>query len=399
MLAFLLSSALLAAAPARAMSADQQKIVEQGMSALYRCDYDGAERSFLEPMQAHPGEPVYSLGYATALWWRMENDFALPGSPEEKRFFDAAEVAIKDANAAKRSWRGREQGAAYLYLGAAQGLKGRREASQKRWFAAYLDGRRSYKNEKKAVDLDPELYDAYLGIGAFDYYVATLGRFLRTFAFNKGDKARGLSELHLAAQKGEFSRVAAKLLLVGIDWTFEKDPKDAWTVLEDVSKEFPDSPLIRSMRLIGLYHLRDAAKLKKEAREFLARCEANAPFYRPIDRAGALYFLGLGEQISGEPGKAIAQYELAMKDVPEGQRLRGLLMLFIGECLDLQGNRSDAVVLYKKTLKEPPFWGVPRYARYLIKHPFRPTDDPLPPRSAELGDSASSEGADETPNL
>lgn len=362
------------------MTAEEQKIVEDGMNALYRCDYDGAEKTFQEPMQAHPGDPVYSLGYATSLWWRVENDFALPGSPEEQRFFAAVSHAINDAKAYKKS----DKAEALLYLGAAEGLKGRREASNKHWFSAYLDGRRSYKNETRAISLNPELYDAYLGIGAFDYYVATLGRFLRMFAFAGGDKAKGLSELRLAAAHGRFSRIAAKLLLVGIDWTFEKDPKAAWDMLQEVTKEYPDSPLIRSMRLIGLYHLRDVEGLKREAREFLARCDAHAPFYRPMDRAGALYFLGVGEQLSGEPAKAIEDYQEAMKDVPQGQRLRGLLELFIGESLDLQGKREEAKASYKQALREPPFWGVPRYARYLLKHAYKAGDDPLPPRNVAL---------------
>ena len=106
-------------------------------------------------------------------------------------------------------------------------------SSRKSWLTAYIDGRRAYRNAGKAVALDPALYDAYLGIGAFDYYVATLSGFVRALAFTGGgDKAQGLAKLRLAAERGRFSRVAAKLLLVGIYFPLEKKPREAWSILE-----------------------------------------------------------------------------------------------------------------------------------------------------------------------
>ncbi len=380
----------LAAVPARAMTAEEQKAVQAGLDALYRCDYDGAEKLFDDSVRAHPGDPVYSLGYATAVWWRMENDFAPAGSPEEKRFQAAVSRAIDDA---KRAGRG-DNAEGYLYLGCALGLRGRREASQHHWFAAYLDGRHSYKYERKAVKLDPQLYDAYLGIGAFDYYVATLGRFVRAFSFTSGgDKTLGLQELHQAAEHGQFASSAAKLLLVGIDWTFEKNPRDAWAILQDLTATYPDSPLVGGMRLIGLYHLRDAAGLKREAAAFLAKAKSGAPFYGPIDEAGALYFLGLGEQLSAEYDAALGSYRAALEKIPPGHPLRGLVALFIGESQDLQGQRAAAVASYQQALRERPLWGVPRYARFLLKHPFRAQEDPLPPRNVDLGGSGAPDDA------
>ena len=379
------------AGPARAMTPEQEKAVATGLDALYRCDYEGAEGLFARGISEHPGDPVYSLGYAAALWWRMENDLAGPDSPQEHAFYKAVGLAIDDAKRERRSGRKAE---GYLYLGAARGLKARREASQHRWVAAYVDGRRSYRDERKAIELDPGLYDAYLGLGAYDYYVATLSRLVRVLTFTSGgNKAKGLSELRLAAEHGQYSRTAAKLLLVGIYWTLEKNPREAWNILQELRGGLPESPLIDSMRLIGLYHLRDAAGLKIEAAAMLAKAESGKPFYRRIDRAGALYFLGLAEQLSGGYTRALEHYEAALRDIPEGHPLRGLVELFVGESLDLLGRRDDAVAAYHRALKEPPLWGVPRYARHLISHPYAKSLDPLPPRSVDLGGTSSLEAS------
>lgn len=370
-----------AAAPARSLSDADRKTVDLGLDALYHSDYDGAEKIFEGAVADRPGDPAMSLGGAIAAWWRMENDFAPAGSAEEKRFLAADARAIEDA---KRASAKGDDAEAFVCLGAAYGLRARLEASHKRWFKAYGDGRRAYRSEQRAVKLDPNLDDAYLGLGAFDYYSATLSRFLRFFIFAKAsDKSQGLAELQRAT-RGRFSGVAAKFLLIGIYWTFEKKPAEAWTILEELRGRYPDSPLIESMRLIGLFHLRDAEGLKREARIFLSKAESGAPFYRPLDKAAGHYFLGLGEQLSGNCEEAIAQNKAALELIPEGHRTRGLPRLFIGECLDLLGKRGEAAASYRQALKEPPFWGVPRYAKYLLGHPFRAGDNPLPGRGDEL---------------
>jgi tetratricopeptide (TPR) repeat protein len=372
---------LLASVPARALTQEDQQVVDRGLDALYRSDYDGSEKIFADALALRPGDAPLALGEAVAKWWRMENDFALPGSEEEKRFLDADKAAVDDA---ARATANGDDAEGFVCLGAAYGLRGRLEAAQKHWFKAYADGRRAYRFEQRAVALNPELYDAFLGIGAFDYYAATLSRFVRFFIFAKAtDKAQGLAELQLAT-RGRFSGVAARLLLVGIDWTFEKKPQDAWTILEELHARYPDGPLINSMRLIGLFHLRDAEGLKREARAYLEKADGGAPYYRPLDKAAGHYFLGLGEQLSGQYEEAIAQDQAALQLIPQGHKTRGVPMLFIGECLDLLGRRGEALAEYRQALKEQQFWGVPRYAKYLLKHPFRAGDNPLPGRNDEL---------------
>ncbi len=379
----LLAAWALGAAPrARAMTPEDQALVDRGEDALYRCDYDGAQAIFRDALKARPHDAVLSLGLAVSAWWRMENDFALPGTPEEKAFFAAVKGAIADAKAARK---GGAPAEGWLYLGAAYGLRGRREASLHHWISAYFDGRRAYKDARRAVRLDPELYDAYLGIGAFDYYVATLGRFIRVLSFARGgSREKGLAELDLAARKSRFSRVAAQLLIVGIDWTFEKKPENAWSILDSLHRRYPDSPLIDSMRLIGLFHLKEGESLETEARADLDKARKGADFYRPIDRAGAHYFLGVGLQMQGDAAQALDEYQAGLRWAPEGQRLRSLLWLAVGEAQDLLGRRDAAKDAYRQALREQPLWGVPRYARFRLKRPFRPGDNPLPARNEAL---------------
>ncbi len=368
------------AVPARALTDADQKVIDRGLDSLYRCDYGGAEKIFLDALEERPHDPPLSLGYAIATWWRMENEFGPAGSPEEERFL----VAVKDAIAdAERVVAKKTDPEAYVCLGAAYGLRGRLEAARKRWLHAYMDGRRSYKAEERALELDPKLDDAYLGLGAFDYYASRLSHFVRHFMFAKGDKDKGLAELARATH-GHFSADAARLLIVGIDWTFEKKPDEAKAILDELHARYADSPLIDFMRLIDRLRARDTEALRRDAKTYLEKAENGAPHFRPIDRAAGHYFLGVGEELAGHYEVAIAEEKAALELIPEGNRARGVPKLFIGECLDLMGKRDEAVKEYKEALQEPQFWGAQRYAKFLLKKPFRVGDNPLPAQSEEL---------------
>ncbi|MBI4346231.1 MAG: hypothetical protein HY553_05210 [Elusimicrobia bacterium] len=370
------------ACSARAFSPEEEAAVSRGIEALYRNDYDSAEAAFRAPADAEPENPVYALGLAVAAWWRMESRFALPGQPEEKEFLSALDRALRVAKDRAARTPSADH---HLCLATAFGLRGRWRAANKRWVGAYLDGRRAHRNASKAIRLDPGLYDAYLGLGAFDYYVARFSRLIRVLAFSSGgDRAEGLRRLELAARNGKFSRTAAKLVLVGIYWTFEKRPDAAWSLVEEVSRSYPDSPVIRSLRLLGRFHLRDLPGLEREAKDYLAAAEKGEPHFEPLDRVVGRTFLGLAEQLAGKPEEALRRYAAALAELPERHRWRSVLELFSGEALDLLGRREEAVERYRRALREPPLWGVPRYARHLLRRPFKAGDNPLPDRTTEL---------------
>ena len=373
---------LIAANSARAITPEQEAVARKGLDSLYQNDFAGAESAFGDSSRAHPDDPLYSLGAAVAAWWRMESAFALPGSRDEDSFKAAVERAIETGKKAVD----RDKSAdAHLYLATGFGLRARRRAANRQWFRAYLDGRRAHRYAQKALELDPALIDANLGIGAFDYYVATLSRLVRTLAFaTGGDRSQGLLRLETAAAQGRFSQIPAKLVLVGIYWTFEKKPEEAWRLIEDVTRQYPDSPMVREMRLVGRFQLRDAPGLEKDARAFLASAQSGARYFQPIDRVVGRGFLGLARQLSSDPGSALLEYQAAWDETPPGHRWRSALALFKGEALDLLGRRQEAVSEYERALREAPLWGVHRYARRLLDRPFKAGDDPLPSRGAEL---------------
>ena len=91
----------------------------------------------------------------------------------------------------------------------------------------------------------PPFYDAYLNFGAVEYIVGDLPFFVRWFVrFDgiKGDKARGIEELKMTAERGRYYGPFARVLLVLVSLR-EHRPAEAEQWLRGLVNDFPENPL------------------------------------------------------------------------------------------------------------------------------------------------------------
>src|ERR1041384_3106280 len=104
---------------------------------------------------------MVAFGVATCHWWRISS-FVLDADMEEsKPFLDAVEQCINLAQ--EKIKKGDETGEAHLVLGGALGLRGRWEATNRKWWDAYFSGKKAYRYLTKALEINPQLKDAYMG--------------------------------------------------------------------------------------------------------------------------------------------------------------------------------------------------------------------------------------------
>ena len=92
------------------------------------------------------------------------------------------------------------------------------------------------------MELDPTLYDAYVGLGIYDYFIDTMSGVQAVLAAHliHGDKARGLRELQLAIDKSQHARVEAMTFLIEIYNAEEHTPAKALPLAQaSAYKEFP----------------------------------------------------------------------------------------------------------------------------------------------------------------
>jgi tetratricopeptide (TPR) repeat protein len=101
---------------------------------------------------------------------------------------------------------------------------------------------------KKLLEVAPDAFDAYLGLGTANYIIGSLPgtkKLFLGFAGIHGNKKEGIEQLESAAKHGEYLRPFAKILLA-LTALREKKPEVARTEFTELVAEFPENPLFAS---------------------------------------------------------------------------------------------------------------------------------------------------------
>ncbi|MFC1679064.1 tetratricopeptide repeat protein [Elusimicrobiota bacterium] len=385
-----LLTATLGASPLRAaeshVTPEMERQVRIGVDAVYKMDFDGAERAYERVRDLKPGHPYGYFGLALVTWMRYTYGTDQTDQELMAPFAERVGTAVSKGKAwIKAHPRDAE---AHMALGATHGLRARLLVARREWIGAYLNGRRAIKYVRVAVKLDPELYDAYLGIGMYDYYTDLYPHFIRILArlLLRGNRKRGIETLRTVAEKGNYTRMTARLLLVEIynhDPFGDQDPEKAIVMMREVRKLYPDSPMFHSAQLISLYHGKHFERVVAEASGFVKL--ASSGVYRPLDQAKGYSILGAAYWMLGREELALRAFDSGSR-ITLGDRLtRWAVWALIraGNIHDLRGRREKAVELYRLALRQPDNWGFRSMAKRHISRPYRAEKDGFavaPPR-------------------
>jgi hypothetical protein len=116
---------------------------------------------------------------------------------------------------------------------------------EKRNFESLKLLRQAQGYAKDLLAIKPDWADAYLPLGGANYIISCLPapkRFFLRLAGMRGDRELGMTQLETAALEGHYLRPFAKILLA-LAALREKQMGLARTQLEELSAEFPGSPL------------------------------------------------------------------------------------------------------------------------------------------------------------
>ena len=329
-----------------------------GEDALFRMDFVAADADVKKAMALNPDYPHAYLGAALG-------DFIRYGyGPEQsdeglvKSFDREVDASIE---AAERWLKTHPDDAeALLVLGCGYGISARLALERHEYLKGWRNGSRSMKSIRAALKADPEMYDAYLGLGMFDYYVDTIPRFAGWLAkiMLGGSRARGMQELRLAAEKGHFARTAAQLILVEIDTQDEfgaRNTADAVRLMAGIRAKYPYSAMLHSAGVVALYENGDYAEGLRESREYLERVRSGK--YPAVNMSMARALNGtLLWASGGSKEEALAEFRASPEDSP-ATRWSSWNHVRAGQLLDLLGRRDEALAAYKAAYALPDNWG------------------------------------------
>ena len=230
----------------------------QGLDLMMDGDLDGAIRIFRDIQARDPQSPLGYLLEADATWWRIyystanlvdPDVFAAPDLPTtsyDSHFKDLINATISKSETRIRA----QQDVArnYLYQGMAYALRARLEGLRDRDLPTARAGKKMRALLLRALQLDPNLTDAYLGVGIYNYFVDTLSAIVKILSWliglPGGSRVQGLQQLQLTAEKGDLARGEAKFYLAkDYSRANERQYERALELFQQLAREYPNNPL------------------------------------------------------------------------------------------------------------------------------------------------------------
>jgi tetratricopeptide (TPR) repeat protein len=298
--------------------------------AIFDARFEEVPQLLMRTCPPVPAEACQVLA-AVAVWWEIQLD---PASlARDGQFQSQVDAAI----AATDAWTRREpqRAEAWFYLGGAYGARAQFEVLRREQLAAARDGKRIKEALEHALMLDPQLQEAYFGIGLYHYYAdvaPTAAKILRfLLLLPGGNKTEGMQEMRRAREHGALLRDEADYQLHVLYLWYEKQPQQALDLLTQLRDRHPRNPLFPQLiaqvqdvyfhDLRGSLHtwqtLLDAARAHRVAYAELAETRARLGMASVLERLNEpdAAIEQLRAVITARPSAPFGAYAQAQRDL------------------------------------------------------------------------------------
>ncbi len=230
------------------------------LNKIYSFDLDGAVTAAQQMQQERPDHPLGYLLEAEALWWRIwctSADFKYgmsdarrrPKLEADRRYIGLAATASSLADAQiKKSETAEMQFYAGMADAAAARIYGLRGENRN----AARAGVRGREHLLRAKALAPDLADADMGLGLYDYYVDTLNAIAKILRFFMGipggSKEKGMRLLEHAVAEGVLTENVARFYLAMNLHRYDQQYEKALGVIGPLVEKYPTNPLFQLAR-------------------------------------------------------------------------------------------------------------------------------------------------------
>ena len=238
---------------------------QAALNRLYNFDFKGAHHELSQWDTTHPDDPLGpALQAATYMFTEfarlqiLEGEFfeddkaiaskkKLQADPKIKEaFYKNVDAAQKLAQTALNK-NPNDQNALFAYSVASGVQMDYTSLVEKRGLTSLTFAKKAQEYTHRLLQLNPKFVDAYLTKGFSQYLLSSLPFFVRWFVHFDGvepDKEAAIQNLSKVADQGRYLKAYAKILLA-IIYLREKQPERSAQLLTELSKEYPENPLLR----------------------------------------------------------------------------------------------------------------------------------------------------------
>jgi tetratricopeptide (TPR) repeat protein len=241
--------------PARASSLNLPDAARHGLGLLYSGRPDGALADFRQVQAADPGSPLGYILEAEVRWsqiyceacqikWNTIDAWERPRIAADETYLALAQkvVAVAESHIAQA-----DSPEMRLYAGIGWGLRARLLGLRGDHRGTARAGVNARTHFLRCLQLDPQMADAYTGLGLYNYYVDTLSPMARVLRFFMGipggSKAEGIRQLETAMENADLTRVEARFYLAKNLRTYDQAYARSLEVFTPLVEAFPRNPV------------------------------------------------------------------------------------------------------------------------------------------------------------
>jgi len=255
-----LCSAAFFCAPVRA---DKLRVTPEVLAAadvIYSGDLEGGRKAALRLQEEQPEHPIGYLLEAEALWWKtwcasteFKYGMTYPRHrakfPADRHYF---ELAAKASALAEKKIAQHDSAEMEFYAGMGDALAARLYGLRGEGRNTARSGVRAREHLLRAVAMNPELADADLGLGLYNYYIDTLSAAARVLRFFMGipggSKKEGIRQLERAIAEGVLTPADASFYLAINLHNYDHQYEQALEVIGPLVEKYPSNPLFQLAR-------------------------------------------------------------------------------------------------------------------------------------------------------
>ncbi|MFA7229052.1 MAG: tetratricopeptide repeat protein, partial [Melioribacteraceae bacterium] len=227
-----------------------QSLIQQGMNQAYNMEFKSAEKTFNRVLELRPNSPlgyyyISKIHFWTYLGSRDQGEYTV--------FMKFAELAQQKVDKALEA-DPKDFQMTYI-AGNLASYKAMAQATFNSTVDAFWASKKAVGFFEETLELNPKFYDAYLGLGLFDYAMSFVPDFLK-WAVNltglTSDKERGFRYIKTAFRKGTYDKTEAAFHLSKIYTDYLAEYDSAYTLLQNLSSRYPDNVLFGYQSSIAL---------------------------------------------------------------------------------------------------------------------------------------------------
>jgi len=225
------------------LDAEDGEVLVKSIDYTFHENYDQAKKIIMEYINKHPERPE-GYFFMAATYFEYMNAFR--DESKTLLFNNYAKLCTQKAKDYISNYK--DNAAGYFYLGAIAGYKGLVKARDQKLISAFRQAVISKRNLEKALELDPELYDSYFGLGMLYYFASKkhveegglVGWIIKKFITNNRDmRDSAIIMINKAIKHGRLTSQFAYSALMWIMMS-EKDYVTAYDMAIEVMKNFPE---------------------------------------------------------------------------------------------------------------------------------------------------------------